>query len=267
MDVPSDFTGINSANKVSLLLKASKNNSFDGKIYAMYNNAGTQINGVHGHFINNNGKIRITYLKDCYNNEANYDFYNLKLSNYFTFTDTDGNNALLSLVGDKICNNIIKIDPYLSTSQNKYMFISKINLGLAITKIKNNYIGANNYINFAGNGKISLSENVIGNNNKIDATLSNFSLTNGVIGNNNTITINSIYAISYSTAYIGNSNTITEKSTEERTISNLYINSNNNITLTGSTVSNVTIMNDCSTSIRLTANNTFIDGCTKTSIE
>lgn len=72
-----DFSGPNSDNSLSLLVKANDATSLDGKLYEIYDHDGNALK-VYGTYKLENSKVHITYMKDQYGNEAPYDFYNLK---------------------------------------------------------------------------------------------------------------------------------------------------------------------------------------------
>ena len=145
------FSGPSSNNPLKLLIKANTSTNLDGKLYEMYDQSGKALK-VHGTYKIESNKVRITYLKDQYGNEAPYDFYNLKYNNgKYTF----GTN----LINSSIQNNIIKTDPYTFGS----MPIMCYNNGNGI--LKNNYIGYDSSVFIYSNGSnLSMQNNIISNN-------------------------------------------------------------------------------------------------------
>ena len=140
-----DFSGPDSDNSLSLLVKANDATTLDGKLYEMYDHSGNALK-VYGTYKLENSKVCITYMKDQYGNEAPYDFYNSRYNSgsgdnyYWTFTDTnDGEMNALIEGGWSIENNIIKTNPFKS-------FKLPIFINNSLTKIINNYIGCNNII-------------------------------------------------------------------------------------------------------------------------
>lgn len=120
------FSGPTSNNPLRLLIKANDSANLDGKLYEMYEQSGKALK-VHGTYKIEGNKVRITYMKDQYGNEAPYDFYNLKYNNgKYTF----GTNSINS----NIQNNIIKTDPYTFGSMPLMSYTNN-------SILKNNYIG------------------------------------------------------------------------------------------------------------------------------
>lgn len=149
------FSGPENSSSLSLLIKANDSSNLDGKLYEMYDHSGKALN-VHGTYKLENNKIRITYLKDQYGNEAPYDFYNLKYKPDNTYYYTFGTNSINS----NIQNNIIKTDPYTFSSM-PLMCYSNSNLSI----LKNNYIGYNSSVFIYSNSSpLSMQNNIISNN-------------------------------------------------------------------------------------------------------
>lgn len=143
------FSGPTSNNSLRLLIKANDSANLDGKLYEMYDQSGKALK-VHGTYKIESNKVRITYLKDQYGNEAPYDFYNLKYNNgKYTF----GTNSINS----SIQNNIIKTDPYTFGS----MPLMCYNNGNGI--LKNNYIGYDSSI-YLNSTYLTMQNNIISNN-------------------------------------------------------------------------------------------------------
>ena len=118
-----DFSG--PSTPLSLLIKANDASTLDGKLYEMYDHNGNALKVYGTYKLEEDNKVRITYMKDQYGNEAPYDFYNLKYNKKYTF----GTNSINS----SIQNNIIKTDPY--TFGSMPYIDNKLKL------ITNNYIG------------------------------------------------------------------------------------------------------------------------------
>jgi hypothetical protein len=107
-----NFSGPDNGNSLSLLVKANDATTLDGKLYEMYDHSGNALK-VYGTYKLENSKVRITYMKDQYENEAPYDFYNLtyKYSNrefLHTFSRIHADTST------SVKNNIIKTDPFIS---------------------------------------------------------------------------------------------------------------------------------------------------------
>lgn len=246
-----NFSGPNSGSPLSLLVKASDSTNLDGKLYEMYNNSGNALK-VYGTYKLEDSKVRITYMKDQYGNEAPYDFYNLKYNRNYTF----GTNS----INPNIQNNIIKTDPY--TFKSMPNIINNSNLYI----IKNNYIGhdVSLYIGIPENdGEEQYQQiinNIIGNNNIIkietfrqsgiylnisNCKICNFNIINIDTGQNGPILFKNII--------INSNNNINSGIDTIYDLSLITINSSNNITLYNN-ASNVTILNNCDGSINLSDN-------------
>lgn len=242
-DPDTNFSGPDSNNSLSLLVKANDTSTLDGKLYEMYNVDDYMLK-VHGTYKIEDDKVYITYMKDQYGNEAPYDFYNLKYNGKYTYTDQETDNiynAIISLASN-VKNNIIKTDPYTFYS----MPIFKLNDGSMI----NNYIGYDTSIYLSA---IQIKNNYIGNNDGISLNefQTNNSIENNIIGNNNTIKANNF---SCSNIIIENNNNIDISS---NLLTNLTVKSSNNIKLYNN-ANNVIILNNCNGTIYL-ASNTIID--------
>lgn len=241
-----DFSGPDSSSPLSLLVKANDFTNLDGKLYEMYDNDGKALK-VHGTYKIENNKVRITYMKDQYGNEAPYDFYNLKYNEMYTF----GTNSINS----SIQNNIMKTDPFILKS----MPYIKYNNGNLIT---NNYIGYDTSIYVNCGGYILFQNNNIYNNNDISINVKgNLNCKNIIIHQQNNIYATIDNDFNFNNSNINSSNNITLYNKE---IINLNINSSNNITLYND-ASNVTILNNCDGSINLSDNiivDNYIDAVT-----
>ena len=106
-----DFSGPDSDNSLSLLVKANGATTLDGKLYEMYNNSGNALK-VYGTYKLENSKVCITYMKDQYGNEAPYDFYNLTYKYNREFLHTF--SKIYADTSTCVKNNIIKTDPFTS---------------------------------------------------------------------------------------------------------------------------------------------------------
>lgn len=233
-----DFSGPERGSSLSLLIKANDSSNLDGKLYEMYDHSGKALK-VHGTYKLENGKIRITYMKDQYGNEAPYDFYNLKYKNIYTF----GKNSINS----NIQNNIIKTDPYTFGSMPLLSYIANNSI------LKNNYIGYDSSI-YSNSQYINMQNNTISNNCSIYMKASQILIYNNIIYNNNILDLSYGGSKTLKNTTINPSNNIIIKSLN---LNNIIINSSNNITLYNN-VSNVTILNNCDGSINL-SNNVIID--------
>ena len=242
MAVPnSDFTG--PSGTLSLLVKANDASTLDGKLYEMYDHSGNALK-VYGTYKIENDKVRITYMKDQYGNEAPYDFYNLIYEQKYTF----GTNSIDS----SIQNNIIKTDPYTFGSMVRILNNNSSYI------IKNNYIGydVSLYIEIPENGEII--NNIIGNNNIIEIKTdhqqenNDLNISNCKICNFNIINIDTkqSYPILFKNVIVNSNNNISSGISD---LSLVIINSSNNITLYNN-ASNITILNNCNGSINLSDN-------------
>ena len=261
--------------KKILLVRAGSTSRLDGIIYGMYNADGTSLmkNGeeikINGNYIitnkNNKNYLRIVKLKDCLNNEANYDLYNLMFTDdndsyHYTFSKNN-QNAILD-DGCNIINNNIKLNPY----DNDNIFFNHVKGG--IIQYVNNIIGDSTITLIAqdsnNTGELILHDikyvnNIINNNNKIiiKNSNSNVELENSVIGNNNAITINGDKQIDkiLNTIIGNNNNIIFEVSLRDvALLNNFIIETNNDIhfKFSGSNqYSNVVIKNNCNCSVPL----------------
>lgn len=150
-----NFSGPESGSSLNLLIKANDSSNLDGKLYEMYDHSGKALK-VHGTYKIESNKVRITYMKDQYGNEAPYDFYNLKYKPNNTYYYTFGTNSINS----NIQNNIIKTDPYTFGSM-PLMCYRVSNLSI----LKNNYIGYNSRVFIYSNSNyLSMQNNIISNN-------------------------------------------------------------------------------------------------------
>ena len=150
-----NFSGPESGSSLNLLIKANDSSNLDGKLYEMYDHSRKALK-VHGTYKLENNKIRITYMKDQYGNEAPYDFYNLKYKPNNTYYYTFGTNSINS----NIQNNIIKTDPYTFGSMPLLCY-NNSNLSI----LKNNYIGYNSSVFINSNSShLSMQNNIISNN-------------------------------------------------------------------------------------------------------
>lgn len=282
MDIPGDqYSGPSKTEAITLLIRACDSSALDYNLYNMYDHLGNSLD-VHGKYdiIDNAGskKIRITWLKDKYGNEAPYDFYNLTYTpadtnkNNYTFTYVGGEgtyyneNALLKpTFKDKIRNNIIKTNPF---NDNTNMIIFRMCQNGGNNKIENNYIGNNNQI-FVTGSTVIFYNNIIHNFNNIalyedigDMTSShNIKLSNAIINNGNDIGAKDINADKIT---IKNNNVIEFKIESPLTFDNLIIGSNNALTLYPnrsyrSYVSNATVLDNCKGTMCL-SDYTVIDG-------
>ena len=288
MDIPGDqYSGPSKTEALTLLIRACDSSALDYNLYNMYDHLGNSLD-VHGKYdiVGNAGskKIRITWLKDKYGNEAPYDFYNLTYTptntnennsntneNNYTFTYVAGEgtyyneNALLNpTFKDKIRNNIIKTNPF---NDNFDMIVFRMCKNDANNKIENNYIGNNNYI-FVTGSTVIFYNNIIHNSNNMAlyedlgdmASSYDIKLSNAIINNNNKITAKTINADKIT---IKNNNTI-EFKIEQLEINNFIVGSNNALTLYpnrsySSSVLNVTVLDNCKGTIYL-SDDTVIDG-------
>lgn len=249
-DENANFSGPDSNNSLSLLVKANDVSTLDRKLYEMYDHNGNALK-VYGTYKleDNNTKVRITILKDQYGNEAPYDFYNLTYNDKFTFNKgNDASNYLLTT--DSIKNNIIKSDPY---SIKKQITLCSSSIGPAIY---NNYIGYNSIINIddAAYVKTYFYNNIIYNDCciYIKGNISACQCSNSIINSNNIINLNGATVNNTQFLYVNSNNIINIKCTVN---SNFIIGSSNNITLYGQTgYNNVTILNNCDGSINLSDN-------------
>ena len=231
------FSGPTRAMGIGLLVKAIDFTNLDGKLYEMYIHSRKALK-VHGTYKLENGKIRITYMKDQYGNEAPYDFYNLKYGELYTF----GTNSINS----NIQNNIIKTDPYTFSSM-PLMCYSTSNLSI----LKNNYIGYNSSVFIYSNSSpLSIQNNIISNNCSIYMDTVQLLIYNNAIYNNNILSLPRAGSKTLQNTIINSSNNIIVNSSE---LNNIIINSANNITLYKD-ASNVTILNNCDGSINLSDN-------------
>lgn len=150
------FSGPAKNNSLKLLIKANDSANLDGKLYEMYDQSGKALK-VHGTYKIESNKVRITYMKDQYGNEAPYDFYNLKYNNgkYNDSKYTFGTNSINS----NIQNNIIKTDPYTFGSMPLLCYYNNNSI------LKNNYIGYNSSVFIYSNSShLSMQNNIISNN-------------------------------------------------------------------------------------------------------
>lgn len=106
-----DFSGPDNVNSLSLLVKANDATSLDGKLYEIYDNNGNALK-VYGTYKLEGSKVRITYMKDQYGNEAPYDFYNLTYKYNREFLHTF--SRIYADTSTSVKNNIIKTDPFIS---------------------------------------------------------------------------------------------------------------------------------------------------------
>ena len=124
------FRGPNIDSSLNLLIRANSSTSLDGKLYEMYNHDGNALK-VYGTYKLEDSKVRITYMKDQYGNEAPYDFYNLKYNEKYTYNYTNIEHAQVSYLNNLIINpgyiknNIIKTDPY--TFFNMHIIDTSVN--------------------------------------------------------------------------------------------------------------------------------------------
>lgn len=238
-----NFSGPESDSSLSLLIKANDSSNLDGKLYEMYDHFGKALK-VHGTYKLENNKIRITYMKDQYGNEAPYDFYNLKYKLNNTYYYTFGTNSINS----SIQNNIIKTDPYTFGSMPLMCYN---NNGI----LKNNYIGYDSSVFiYSNNSNLSMQNNIISNNCSIYMDSAQLLIYNNTIHNNNILRLPESGNKKLQNTIINSSNNIIVKSSQ---LNNIIINSTNNITLYNN-ASNVTILNNCDGSINL-SNNVIID--------
>lgn len=173
-----DFSGPDSDNSLSLLVKANGATTLDGKLYEMYNNSGNALK-VYGTYKLEleGGKVRITYMKDQYGNEAPYDFYNLRYTSKYTF----GTNSINS----NIQNNIIKTDPYTFKSMPLMCYSNNGNLN-----ILNNYVGYNSSVFIYSNASdLVMQNNIISNNCSIYMNSPQLRIYNNAIYNNNILSL------------------------------------------------------------------------------
>lgn len=269
-----EFDGPHEENGLSVLIRANSTSSLDYKVYNIYDKNNNPLN-VHGQYelMDNLTKLKITYLKDQYGNEAPYDFYNLKFKknrkknrDVLTYTFNCGDMVTLAPYGDgnllllndskgRITNNIIKYNPFIENPNN----IFSINIHYAepdifMHDIKNNQFGDNTTLIIYCLGG-DLCNNYIENNcNIVPSTIygGEMCISNSIIGNNNSI----IYAggYSYNKLIIGNNNTIKFNNS----ITNgIIINSENNITINNNK-SNCIILNNNKGTINL-SDNVIID--------
>ena len=147
-----NFSGPESGSSLNLLIKANDSSNLDGKLYEMYDQSGKALK-VHGTYKIESNKVRITYLKDQYGNEAPYDFYNLKYKPDNTYYYTFGTNSINS----SIQNNIIKTDPYTFGSMPLMSYTNNNSI------LKNNYIGYDSSI-YLNSTYLTMQNNIISNN-------------------------------------------------------------------------------------------------------
>ena len=236
-----DFNGPDSVSPLSLLVKANDSTNLDGKLYEMYNCDGNALK-VYGTYKLEGSKVRITYMKDQYGNEAPYDFYNLKYKVNNTWLFTFGTNSINS----NIQNNIIKTDPYTFKSMPSTHAINNQD------KILSNYIGYNTSIYISGSSKKNILNNYINNNSSIYIGGLVVNLCNNIINNNNFIDFFG-NTVNLDNININNYNVIKRHGTSTIDLNNLIINSSNNITLYNN-AANVTVLNNCNASINLSDN-------------
>ena len=239
------FSGPAKNNSLKLLIKANDSANLDGKLYEMYEQSGKALKVLGTYKIEGN-KIRITYMKDQYGNEAPYDFYNLKYKNIYTF----GKNSINS----NIQNNIIKTDPYTFGSMPLLSYTASNSI------LKNNYIGYDSSI-YSNSQYLSMQNNTISNNCSIYMKASQILIYNNIIYNNNILHLHEAGSKTLKNTIINSSNNIIIKSLN---LNNIIINSANNITLYNS-ASNVTILNNCDGSINL-SDNIIVDNYINTAI-
>jgi hypothetical protein len=171
-----DFSGPDSDNSLSLLVKANDATTLDGKLYEMYNNSGNALK-VYGTYKLENSKVCITYMKDQYGNEAPYDFYNLRYTSKYTF----GTNSINS----NIQNNIIKTDPYTFKSMPLMCYSNNDNLN-----ILNNYVGYNSSVFiYSDASDLVMQNNIISNNCSIYMNSPQLRIYNNTIYNNNILSL------------------------------------------------------------------------------
>lgn len=235
------FSGPESGSSLSLLIKANDSSNLDGKLYEMYDHSGKALK-VHGTYKIEDSKVRITYMKDQYRNEAPYDFYNLKYKPDNTYYYTFGTNSINS----NIQNNIIKTDPYTFGSMPLLCY-SNNNLSI----LKNNYIGYNSSVFIYSNSShLSMQNNIISNNCSIYMNTVQLLIYNNSIYNNNILRLPAAGSKTLQNTVINSSNNIIVNGSQ---LNNIIINSANNITLYKD-ASNVTILNNCDGSINLSDN-------------
>ena len=236
-----NFSGPESGSSLNLLIKANDSSNLDGKLYEMYDHSGKALK-VHGTYKIESNKVRITYMKDQYGNEAPYDFYNLKYKHDNTYYYTFGTNSINS----NIQNNIIKTDPYTFSSM-PLMCYSNSNLSI----LKNNYIGYNSSVFIYSNSSpLSIQNNIISNNCSIYMDTVQLLIYNNAIYNNNILCLPQAGSKTLQNIIINPSNNIIVNGSQ---LNNIIINSANNITLYKD-ASNVTILNNCDGSINLSDN-------------
>ena len=236
-----NFGGPESGSSLSLLIKANDSSNLDGNLYEMYDHSGKALK-VHGTYKLENNKIRITYMKDQYGNEAPYDFYNLKYKPDNTYYYTFGTNSINS----NIQNNIIKTDPYTFGSM-PLMCYSTSNLSI----LKNNYIGYDSSVFIYSNGSnLSMQNNIISNNCSIYMNSAQLLIYNNTIHNNNILRLPESGNKKLQNTIINSSNNIIVNGSK---LNNIIINSANNITLYKE-ASNATILNNCDGIINLSDN-------------
>ena len=246
-----NFGGPESGSSLSLLIKANDSSNLDGNLYEMYDHSGKALK-VHGTYKLENNKIRITYMKDQYGNEAPYDFYNLKYKPNNTYYYTFGTNSINS----SIQNNIIKTDPYTFGAMPLMCYNN--NNGI----LKNNYIGYDSSVFIYSNGSnLSMQNNIISNNCSIYMNSAQLLIYNNTIHNNNILRLPESGNKKLQNTIINSSNNIIVNGSK---LNNIIINSANNITLYKE-ASNATILNNCDGSINL-SNNVIIDNYINTAI-
>lgn len=263
MDIPTDtdkFSGLTGSYKKSLLVKANTSTSLDGKLYNMYDGINTDnpLNVYGTYELTDSGKIRITYLKDQYGNEAPYDFYNLKMKGREKPGDLYYYNTTFYKINTTIRNNIIKTNPFICG----YMPVITLYPPYDETgsyKVSNNYIGYNCSIYIDSfNDSLTFENNIIDSSNIIDIKQDDdysTTITNMIMHNNNQLIVEGNNNIKYNNININNNNIINIDNAN--ILNNLIINSSNNITLSQD-ASNVTILDNCKSYIRL-ANNIIVD--------
>lgn len=272
-----NFSGPNNEGSLKIYTKAITRNKLDNKIYNMsYKQNGQDVFlDVYGNYVIEGNRLHITYLRDKWNNEGNFDFYNLKRKkednqtfNCFQIGESNNSsNMLFNNSEGNIRNNIFRLDPYKHGNENVYLCVYKANPTTRQIVFQNNIIDHDTKFDLvinAGYNSLFVIGNNIGQSTSFIVSKSGDAVTNAsnfiqncVIMNNCSIGIygNGTY-INFKDSVIGNNNIVNIGTG----FSKLVMNSSNNITFTNTSgeLNNVVIMSNCQGNIEA-ANNIIVD--------
>lgn len=243
MKIPSNnyYNGITEDNKKYIYVKALNKNKLSPKIYNIYDPQQNKFLDITGKFEIDSSLLKITYLKDKYNNEAPFDFYNITYNNDYMF-NYNNENALLN-ENFNIKNNKINLNIYNSNNSGFIIFDIQDNTNVSISNntigeyndiivktniFENNEIGNNNQI-ISRSKQVQFKNVLIDYNNTIQFLANNYILTNVIIKSNNKLEFDSenIIDVSFNNLFIYSNNIVSiEYSNQDN--NNIIIMNNNN---------------------------------------